>query len=958
MDLTIAMALTKVFKLGLDGWDAYCSKGLDSKDLGVMSDALAILDQAIAGKRPDVAAQHLGLIMTAFGRAFERHWVETRSLGRPGVLRRWFDREAKQRDKDIQARLGMAALAPERVGDRAPGSDEIAALDALVGHPLSTPCYRELWRVFSAPELVIEGEEPPLDVDGQARRAFERHFVLAYMQAFESKAGEAVRAYLETLASYRAQIVRECLIADMATWDERHVFGNVARGQWDEDQPLPFLPLGRMYVQPDAKRDAEAERPIRGLLAEALESQQAPYVTVVKADFGMGKSLTARTLVYTLAQRYLDSTTEVSRDLWLPVFVRCADHVVGETPQLDQMVRSALKRHAQDVGISHDIDDEAFALPESDQRVLIVLDGLDEVVLGQRALEGMFQHLRSKATARRRILIMTRPGVLPERRELEDVALVELCPFGVRDAEDQPGGQIGRWLSAWNQTTGREQPITIEALEERKLLELAATPILLFMIAHTWDEHADGQAPSHARLYETFFRQVARGKYERDHDHHRPVYEAARKLLDCLRDRGELGAKAEPHDAMLWLLSRLAWKDRQNAWQHRLKRRLRGDGEGTETEPLTRRDVVNVLHDELELDRNMADTIEVGVVLTLQIDPAAGRDHIYFAHKSFREFLVARHWADRLRKLAQGRERDWDGHVKKLHGARLLLPEDRSFDFLMEILAGTDEQEDSPFAWTARLRATVRDWAEDCFNDEDQSFASDRDSRIRDDQRAVLREAALAIGSRISMLDDTPGLKARTPWAMRSLLAWFWAALERVCIIAPRADLRGVIAGGTFREADFREANLQGASFGGASLPGAMFQDADLSRADLSRADLSRADLSRAYLYRANLSAAYLSRANLSAAYLSRAYLYRANLSAADLRGANLRGADLRGADLRGADLRGANLSGADLSGADLSATNLEDAALRPKDATLQPIRYDDETIWPKGFDPEDAGLI
>jgi uncharacterized protein YjbI with pentapeptide repeats len=51
-------------------------------------------------------------------------------------------------------------------------------------------------------------------------------------------------------------------------------------------------------------------------------------------------------------------------------------------------------------------------------------------------------------------------------------------------------------------------------------------------------------------------------------------------------------------------------------------------------------------------------------------------------------------------------------------------------------------------------------------------------------------------------------------------------------------------------------------------------------------------------------------------AYLNGANLSRANLSKADLLGANLTGADLRGA------------------------------------------RYDKDTIFPKGFDPEAAGMV
>jgi hypothetical protein len=71
----------------------------------------------------------------------------------------------------------------------------------------------------------------------------------------------------------------------------------------------------------------------------------------------------------------------------------------------------------------------------------------------------------------------------------------------------------------------------------------------------------------------------------------------------------------------------------------------------------------------------------------------------------------------------------------------------------------------------------------------------------------------------------------------------------------------------------------------------------------------------------------------------------------ANLKGANLAGANLGWADLEGADLTGANLEGADLTGANLGWADLEGANLKGAEA-------DQYTHWPKGFDPEAAGVI
>ena len=66
----------------------------------------------------------------------------------------------------------------------------------------------------------------------------------------------------------------------------------------------------------------------------------------------------------------------------------------------------------------------------------------------------------------------------------------------------------------------------------------------------------------------------------------------------------------------------------------------------------------------------------------------------------------------------------------------------------------------------------------------------------------------------------------------------------------------------------------------------------------------------------------------------------------ADLVAANLAGANLSRAHLRGANLKMAHLFQADLRGANLTAADLTAAAA------------DQYTTWPKGFDPEAAGVI
>jgi hypothetical protein len=947
MDPTAAVltALTHAFTLGMKGWKALQSEGFDEADVDLIKTGLDIGSKATGTRRaePSAAASYLALVLAAFGRAFERHWVGTRSLRPRAGLAHFFTRDDKEQRHEIETRLRMAKLVPANVGDRAPGNDELADLDTLTGRPLHTPYYRKLWRAFSDPQLVLDGEEPPLDMDEHTARQFERHFLLAWWEARTSPAGCKVQDYILGLEEYRGDVVREILLEDTANWRERHVFGNVPRHRWDEGHPVPFLPLEHMYVEPYVRRAGTNDdpMPVLSCLTQWLDdSQPEAYILVVKADFGLGKSLSARSLAWKLADAYLRSAA-VSVDCWLPVFVRCAEDFTGTSFDLAGTVRRAWQRQAQDAGISLAADDRAFDLPDRERRVLYVLDGLDEVSLDHRRLDDLFDRLREKAIERHRFLVLSRPAVLPETRTLRKVAMFDVLPFDARDAVEQAESRVATWLQAWNETTERKVPITVDDLAARNLLDLAATPILLFMIAQTWDQSISDQAtPSRASIYEAFFTEIAHGKHRLDSTRHEPVAKAAETLRDRLVQVGEITKHAEPHEAMLWLLSRVAWEER------RLSRR---------GETLSRRHVSNLLHDELKLQGDMAGVVEIGLLLALQADLQADRPQILFGHKSFREFSTARYWADRLHKIVEARDRDRLHYERTLYGARLLGQDDASFRFLMEII-GTDHPQPggSPRPWDRILREKLVTWAEDCFNEEEQEFAEELKSRtaMRLDQRPMLREAALAIGS---ATPGSRGVVVRDATTLRSLLAWFFGVGEWANIIAPGAMLkkaelvRADLPNADLRKADLQAANLYNATLQESDLEGVNLQDANLAGIAIWFANLRGADLRRATLQDADMEGVLLQDANLQGADLEAAQLRDADLPGANLQDANLQDANLQGADLKAAKLGGADLRGANLRHADLEGANLEGA-------NLQRAIYDEYTKWPEGFDAAGAG--
>lgn len=609
-----------------------------------------------------------------------------------------------------------------------------------------------------------------------ARREFERYFLLAYLEAMRSGTDE----YLEGLKQYQAVLVRDLLVSNLATWGQCHVFGNVPREAWDDSESVPFMPLDEVYVEPngildgDGKQDqSEPAEPLLALIQRLTVASAAPKVVVVVADFGNGKSLSARMLARRWAEQFLSSASGTSLDLQLPIHVRCAEDFPSETVDLELTVRRAWQRQASAIGHSVSVDDRAYAWPNPEQHVVCLLDGLDEVVLGEQHLKTLFQKLGGKTTRKHRFVIFTRPGALLGRRDLgDDVAVVRVQPFD--------DGQVTQWLDGWNKLRSGYSAITLQDLEKRNLADVARTPLLLFMVAFTWNQHATSvEPPSLAEIYEHFFYQVARGKADADRDQHRPIAKASEELLVALKNVGVLEESAEQPDAMLWLMGRVAWE------AHMLEQRH-------PPQPLTRRHIDNLLEDgDVPIPKGAADTIRIGLILALQADLHSANHTILFGHLSFREFLVGRHWALILRRLVRGTGRR-ERLIASLLGGRLLGHEGKSFDFLMTFINTTTAQQRpaSPLIWNDRERETLVRLMQEIFEDERQEFGerartnSRVDSLLRHDRRAELREAALAIGS---MTKGSTGLRTNDPLTLRSMLAWFWLQSATALVIAPRA---------------------------------------------------------------------------------------------------------------------------------------------------------------------------
>lgn len=932
---TAVQPLAKLLGAGVRAWDTLLSQGFEPRDLqalrapGQAGDNVVLLPNAAASD----AMAHLALLAAAFGRALERKGGEAGRPPGPG-LRRFLDQSEQAQMHEIELRLQRAELqmpapgagttpsagatggAPAAGAASAAGADGTNTNSLTAPGPLQTAWYRALRDAFSNPLPEVSGE-PPLDRQPLPLRAFERQLMLAYWEGIHGALGRVLGPSQNGTPPHRARFLRELLVADIADWGARHVFGNLLPTSHGQGQgqgqnqgqtgPFPFLPLAEAYTEPYAHLTGAPAEPALGLFHRILDDRKTRLV-LIKADFGMGKTLTARTMAMRLANIYRD---EGSPDVPYPVFVRCAEDLEGENFDLAAAVRRARKHHAEELGLTLDHDDPALGLPDPQSRVVFIVDGLNEVTLGPRWLDSLFDRLRGSATERWQIVVFSRPGLLPSEDQLRStpvagMPVLEMLPF--RGEEDANGGHLARWLEVWNRTVRRDRsPITLVDLTSRQLHRLAKTPLLLYMIAHAWERYPTTARPtSQAMVFETFFQQVAHDLMSTGAEHRPAAERAARHLTEQLVAHGEIEAgegAATDSSALLWLLTRVAWEAQKFAQRR-------------ESSPLTCRAVTNLLKDELRIGSDDAPSLESAILLALQQTDLRkagdqGDDRIRISHPAFREFLVARYWADRLKKIVRARERDWPDHARKLLGGRLLGEEDRSYPLLLQIVSAdaAGGGDTSPLHWEYRHRKRLVEWAEDCFNDERLVFSEYRSGSgsgpasgaalLREDQRAALREAALAIGSQVV---GSPGLKARDPLTLRSLLAWFWLVGERPIVIAPRADLRGSV--------------LDGARLDGARLDGARLDGARLDGAILSRAVLSRAVLEGARLDGARLDGARLDGVKLDGGVLSRAILSHANLDGASLEGVRLDGATLRGAI------------------------------------------YDDATHWPKDFAPAAAGAI
>jgi uncharacterized protein YjbI with pentapeptide repeats/transcriptional regulator with XRE-family HTH domain len=750
-------------------------------------------------------------------------------------------------------------------------------------------------------------------------------------------------------ATASAEFVRQLLLNDMIAWRKRPLFPAA------ETSELARMSLERLYVEPEINTYRGGRRLARAYLCELL-AQDA--IVVVTAPFGHGKSLTARALACDLACVFAESVGS-SVDCWWPVYAPLGRHIssINEL-DIELLIRRESKLRAESLGYDEDILDAGYAPPPSQQRTLIILDGLDEVHLSHDDIQVLFRRLRDRSTARRRFLIFTRPEVLPAPERMTDVRRVSLEPFG--------RAQITQWLAAWNLLAIGASPIQCEDLEQRGLREVASTPVLLFLIAYCWDQYILEEHIDEASLYEHFTNRLIRGKLEESLERQPRVDDVAAQLVPALGARECIANNEGPQaakDAVSWLVARIAWLD--HVVEHESRREI------------SEQDIADVLSHELGILSFDPHGYRVTLLLGHQQDENPQRRSVFFGHRSFREFFVARHWVARLKEILRFPERR-AAIESELQQAPLMISGSRYFHFLRMMLGRFSADQ------RARLASVGYEW----FAREQLRWGPSSEHVLWNEQNSSLRNVGLMLHCELA----TDVIAIAGP-QLRSMLAVGWASRRSQMLWAPRLECENLDLGGVeLQTTNLNHAVIPKARFDGAVLDGATMRQAHAQKASLARVSLTDGDLTGSIFDNANFDFGDLQNVHARGASLMNSTLVSARLNHADLRDAKLAGADLSWAMLAMAQLRGADLRDAKLSHADLDDTDLMDATLIDVDmfqtsiggaqmvradlrgAKLEQLRYghaglvdckfqdtkyDSRTTWPSGFDPSTTpGLV
>lgn len=965
--------ITALLKLIAQIVSAAQKEGLGKEEvsvLGAIFNTIPAMDAVMARQATDGPMQaNVLLIVESFAAALRRYHPQAVKnanieLLKNAVVPQMTDKFPKHVEAIFKEKLKTDFEIPEDFGDL----NDAEVLSKWTGSPMDTPIYKTLWAAFAETTwhlrikaqtedvlyrllgvqtgtalMTIEdtqGAKTPLDdflidIDGTEQGMGKRRFEALFQIEYVKRLGSRHIKEQEALITQRRLLYQEAIIRDMASWGENHVFGNIDRQTYKDsgDEFIPFLPLAQMYVEPTEwfVNNSAYREPEKGYVHHLAYRDNK--IVAISAHFGMGKSLTSRTLAAKLAQNCLVD----GRDAPIPVYIECRKYLLEEN--LATITEAAMCDALKDLGL--DITSYDLAIPKFDHQrpYHFIFDGLDEIALPYGFLVRFVNQTVRALAGPSRCTIFSRPQALADIKHHEKVTIHSLESYTIE--------QVAQWTTQWNDITGEN----LQATQFKDVLDEGdRVPILLFMYAIVLRNDQTIPANDRTAIYEEFIRIIASGKYTIKGNtqlstRHQPIQDAQAVLRQRLdRTTNEvLGPKPEgnvPDSApMVWLFAQVAWTKHRMQWN---------DSD----------DNVAVAVDKMltkKLGLKSVKTCLPGSIFAIQTDGKF--DNILFKHKSFKEFLCAKRWMFALLKWMNGH---FDKHTDNdLYDAPLTRRSEQNVIFLYDFI---------------QLHKTTKS-----FNKH----------KAIGHLKKILDELEMCAEKPKPLTNPVDDISWRIRRVLFQVLCWlhpegyntnsyykpntdvFWA-LEFVekhqnikGLALPQVDFSYQnLNDANLEYANLEYANLNATKFKGAKLSGTKLNHACLDYAKLNRAYFEGAELNHAKLNYANLTGANLTNANLTDAKLKRAELNgaklnRAKLNRAELIEANLTSAKLIDAELTYAFLNRANLSGSNLIGANLTNAKLNGAMFQ--DTLYNRTRHDPHkpTRWPEDFDPKKhKGLV
>ncbi|MEM9556847.1 MAG: CHAT domain-containing protein [Acidobacteriota bacterium] len=383
------------------------------------------------------------------------------------------------------------------------------------------------------------------------------------------------------------------------------------------------IELGDLWIAPKARLRPREDGPQSSIVDVAQwlrdELETGRSLTLVLGDFGHGKTTLLRYLTATLSARWTPGQP-------IPVFLVLRE-VQHPTAEISEMVAEVLKpflRMTDGLWRRH--------------RWILFCDGFDEMSLAfQHRMDWVSLSFSNFVRETRRtdvqVVLSSRPILFldPMRRRetVERFDHLMLLPF-----DDH---QVRSWLEHWSR---HESPITFESLEERDLVEVARTPVLLTMIALIFHQRLQDLAAvrNRAEVYSHFFDWTAQwgglpepgdGPKQRVPENYRRILQEAAWLMFS-HPAAESGLI--PYEVL----------------QAELAARLR-DAE--------------TLDEEIEVDER---------IFVAHAFHERRRRHLEFIHQSLREYLVAEKALQVFRQIGTGEDWEWSLPVIELQANRPL----------------------------------------------------------------------------------------------------------------------------------------------------------------------------------------------------------------------------------------------------------------------------------------------